>query len=249
METYTIDELAAATGVPSRTVRHYQSERVLPPPTRRGRTAVYGDEHLERLRLIARLQERGLSLRAIRDALSEVGRGALSLEDWLGISDQLRRPWGDDGPAVVGIDDLQRRLTDHPGVDVDLLVEVGLARRPEGDPPSCLVPSPALLDMALTLDAAGVDVRTSAGAATLLQRRLRGAADDLVDYFIEHAGRGFARSLRAEDLTPALEALRPLSAEAVRLLYAREVDRAVRQRMADLGAVIGRRRAAVAREG
>lgn len=230
MPTYTIDELAAATGVPSRTIRHYQSEKVLPPPQRSGRTAVYASEHLQRLQLIAKLQDRGLSLRAIRDALGEVERGGLSLEDWLGLSHELRRPWVDEGPAILLVDDLSRRLAGHPDVRIETLVDVGLVRPPEGDPRSCLVPSPALLDIALSLDAAGVDVRVSAGAVALLQPRLRGAADDLVDYFIEHAGEGFARSLRPHDMTPALDALRQLSAEAVRLLYAQQVERVLWER-------------------
>ena len=76
---YTIDELAHAAGLPSRTVRHYQSEGTLPPPRRAGRVAFYGPQHLERLRLIGRLQDRGLRLDAIRDALREVERGHLSL--------------------------------------------------------------------------------------------------------------------------------------------------------------------------
>ena len=242
MSTYTIDELAAASGVPSRTIRHYQSERVLPPPQRRGRTAVYTQEHRERLRLIGQLQGRGLSLRAIRDALDEVERGRLSLEDWLGLTDELRRPWAEDAPAVVALEHLQRRLTGHPDVDVDTLVTAGLVRPPDGDPPGCLVPSPALLDMALTLDAAGVDVPTSVGAAAVLRHRLQHAADEVVDYFIDHAGDGFASSLRAEDLTQALDALRRLSAEAVRLLYAQQVERALRERISDPGVGIGARR-------
>ncbi|HVM20683.1 MAG TPA: MerR family transcriptional regulator, partial [Egibacteraceae bacterium] len=179
---YTIDELAAATGLPSRTIRHYQSERVLPPPVRHGRTAVYGEEHLTRLALIARLQERGLSLKAIRDALAEVERGDLSLEDWLGISEQLRRPWSEDAPAVVSVDDLERRLAGQPSADLAALIDVGLVRPPDGDPPACVIPSPALLDMSLSLDTAGVDVTTSAGAAAVLQRNLRTAADDVVDH-------------------------------------------------------------------
>jgi DNA-binding transcriptional MerR regulator len=235
MRTYSIDEIAVATGLPSRTIRHYQSEKVLPPPQRRGRTAVYGDEHLQRLKLIAKLQQRGLSLRAIRDALDEVERGGLSLEDWLGLSDELRRPWADDGAAVVPVSQLQQRLEEHPRVDLATLIEVGLARPPEGEPPACVVPSPALLDMALALDAAGVDVPVSAGAVQRLQASLRGAADELVDYFVEHAGEGFAASLRPEDLTPALDALRRLSADAVRLLYAQQVERALRQRFSGLG--------------
>ncbi|MDP6080909.1 MAG: AMP-binding protein, partial [Arenicellales bacterium] len=46
---YTIDELAAETQVPSRTIRFYQSKKALPAPERRGRKAVYTAEHAERL--------------------------------------------------------------------------------------------------------------------------------------------------------------------------------------------------------
>ena len=51
--TYTIDQLAAHTGVPSRTIRFYQSRGALPAPVRRGRKAYYGPTHVERLELIA----------------------------------------------------------------------------------------------------------------------------------------------------------------------------------------------------
>ena len=45
-ESYTIDELAAATAIPSRTIRFYQSSGVLPKPEKRGRVAFYGPAHL-----------------------------------------------------------------------------------------------------------------------------------------------------------------------------------------------------------
>ena len=62
---YTIDELAAATRVPSRTIRFYQQAGALPKPQIRGRVAFYGDEHVERLKLVADLQDRGLRMKAI----------------------------------------------------------------------------------------------------------------------------------------------------------------------------------------
>ena len=66
---YTIDELASESGVPSRTIRFYQSKGTLPPPKRRGRVAYYSAGHLDRLHVISELQDRGLRLDAIRDAL------------------------------------------------------------------------------------------------------------------------------------------------------------------------------------
>jgi MerR HTH family regulatory protein len=57
---YSIDDLAAKSRVPSRTIRFYQSKQLLPKPTLRGRVAVYSDAHLERLKLVEELQDRGL---------------------------------------------------------------------------------------------------------------------------------------------------------------------------------------------
>src|ERR1700736_252629 len=44
---YTIDQLAAVTSVPSRTIRFYQAQGALPRPHRVGRVAHYGPEHVE----------------------------------------------------------------------------------------------------------------------------------------------------------------------------------------------------------
>jgi DNA-binding transcriptional MerR regulator len=229
---YTIDALAAATGVPSRTVRHYQWVGALPPPVRKGRIAVYGEEHLQRLRLIAQLQDRGLHLRAIRDALRQAAHRRLSLEEWLGIGDQLRQPWSEETPLVVGEAELRRRLGDRPAGFVAALVRAGLLRR-QGDrlPPAYLVPSPGLLDIGLKLQDAGLDIETGAEAAALVRHSVRRAAAKLVRHFAKRSGRGFARSRSAGDVGEALTALRSLGAEAVRLIFANEIERALRAAM------------------
>jgi DNA-binding transcriptional MerR regulator len=78
---YTIDELATATRVPSRTIRFYQSEGALPKPTIKGRVAYYGPAHVERLAQITALQDRGLQIKAIRDVLTRAERGEFSLQE------------------------------------------------------------------------------------------------------------------------------------------------------------------------
>jgi DNA-binding transcriptional MerR regulator len=75
--TWTVDELAHDAGIPTSTLRLYQHRRLLPPPERRGRIAVYGPGHRARLDLIAQLQGRGFSLAAIKDLLDawDAGQG------------------------------------------------------------------------------------------------------------------------------------------------------------------------------
>jgi DNA-binding transcriptional MerR regulator len=234
---YTIDELAAATGVPSRTVRHYQWVGALPPPARKGRVALYREEHVQRLRLIAQLQDRGLHLRAIRDALRQAAHRRLSLEEWLGIGEHLRQPWSDETPLVLTEAELRQRLGNRPAGFVATLLRVGLLRR-QGDQlaPAYLVRSPGLLDIGLRLHDAGMDIETGAEAAALLRDSMRRAAVKLVRQFATRSGRGFARSRSAVDVGEALTALRPLGAEAVRLVFAQEIERALRAAM-DKGAI------------
>lgn len=72
-EGWRIDDLARLSGTTVDTVRFYQREGLLPPATRRGRTLVYGPDHLERLERIRELQARHFTLKGIR-ALAEEGR-------------------------------------------------------------------------------------------------------------------------------------------------------------------------------
>lgn len=72
-ERYLIGELAELAGVTPRTIRYYTAEGLLPPPETRGKYARYGPEHLERLRMIARMKEEYLPLAEIRRRLESWG--------------------------------------------------------------------------------------------------------------------------------------------------------------------------------
>lgn len=66
----TIEQLADRVGVPTRTVRYYIAEGLLPGPTSRGKAATYGEEHLLRLRLIRLLAEQHVPIKEIRERLA-----------------------------------------------------------------------------------------------------------------------------------------------------------------------------------
>ena len=83
LRSWSIDELAALVGVPTRTVREYRTLGLIEPPRREGRVGRYDESHRHRLELIARLQERGYSLAAIRDLCAASASGR-SLDDVLG---------------------------------------------------------------------------------------------------------------------------------------------------------------------
>lgn len=75
--TYTMDGLAAASGVPARTLRQWIRMRLLPKPAGRGRAARYGDEHLLRARAVRHLRRAKVSVPKIRARLGGLDEGAL----------------------------------------------------------------------------------------------------------------------------------------------------------------------------
>jgi DNA-binding transcriptional MerR regulator len=228
---YTVDELAFATGVPSRTIRFYQFKRVLPRPARRGRVALYDDRHIERLRLIGELQDRGLSLRAVRHLLREDSQEARLLSGCLGLGEGLEKPWSYDRPRTVGQEELEALVGRRPPGTISSLIDFGVVERVEAGPaPSYRIASPGLLEVTLALLASGIDIETAVRAGDILRRHLGRAARELVDHFSKRAGRGFGRSSVPDEIGAALDALRPIAGEAARLIFARQIERALRQR-------------------
>ncbi|HMJ52285.1 MAG TPA: MerR family transcriptional regulator [Polyangiaceae bacterium] len=220
---YTIDDLATASHVPSRTIRFYQSRGALMPPEIRGRVAYYGKPHIERLELIAQLQDRGLRIDAIRDLLSSIDRGELDLAEWLGVEQQLQASWADDQPKTVTEEELYRLAGSRRAGLLGELLRVGVIER-HGD--VYLLHSPALLTLALKLESVGIDLETAKEAAAIIRKHMRRTVDDLVDLFMKRAGKGLIES---KDASALFQALRPSGMEAVRILFGREMERALRK--------------------
>ena len=65
MDELTVEELSAQTGISVRNLRFYTTRGLVPPPTKRGRSAVYTREHVARFSLLRDLQAHGLNLAAI----------------------------------------------------------------------------------------------------------------------------------------------------------------------------------------
>jgi DNA-binding transcriptional MerR regulator len=222
-----LEDLADRSGVSPRTIRYYQSEGVLAPPRREGREARYSAGHLERLGLIAELQERGLKLEAIQSLLDRAGKRSSSVNEWLGIDEALRASWTDDQAATMTLAEVHERLGRRPRRLVGTLVDAGLLVRQ--DDGMFLAPSDAMLGLTLRLLDAGVSIEIAVEAAALLRRRLAKAADDLVKLFETETGRSFAGGGSAEEVARALDALRPIAVDASGLILAQELERALRQ--------------------
>ena len=240
---YTIDELAAKTRVPSRTIRFYQSKGALQAPEIRGRVAYYGEAHVERLELIAKLQDRGLRIDAIGDLMKRIDRGELDLADWLGVEAEMQTPWASDQPRTLSESELYDLASSRrPGLLADLARSKIVERRGE----VYLVPSPALLATAMKLEAAGVDLETASRAADVLRKHLGRAVADLIDLFVARVKDG---GLDVNESGKLFETLRGAGPEAVRLLFARAMEKSLRDliasgKMASLSAHAKRKRKA-----
>jgi hypothetical protein len=89
---------------------------------------------------------------------------------------------------------------------------------------SWLIPSPALLDHALRLREAGIDIEVSALIRDLLRRRLARVVSDTVKLLVERTGAGFAGNASPDELATALGALRPIARETSGVILAQEVE-------------------------
>jgi DNA-binding transcriptional MerR regulator len=224
--TFGLETLAARSGLPVRTIRWYQSEGLLPKPEKHGREAVYRSDHLERLQLIVELRDRGLTLNAIRDLVSRE-HPARTVSEWLGIDATLSAPWSDDRPRVVDREELEALTRGRRAGLRAELQDAHFVSPAEGG--TWLVPSPALLDLALQLHDAGIAIELSGKMRDLLRRRLAKGVDDTVKLLVERTGAGFAGRATPPELATAIGALRPIAREVTSLILAQEVERALRQ--------------------
>lgn len=226
-EGYSLAELAEASGVSERTIRYYQNERLLSKPAKKGRHAVYTDQHRDRLAVITELRDRGLTLQNIRDLVASK-LPTRTVSEWLGIDATLSAPWSDDRPTTVTHDELVALVSDIGTASKGLIAELHEARYVELQPGrSWLIPSPALLDHALRLRAAGIDIEVSALIRDLLRRRLARVVSDTVKLLVERTGAGFAGNASPEELETALGALRPIARETSGVILAQEVEAAL----------------------
>lgn len=228
---YTIDELAAKSGVPSRTIRFYQAKGVLPAPKKRGRVAIYDSAHMERLEMVGQLQDKGLRLRAIRDIVGRRDLDTDAISKWLGVGERLGH-LTDDEPKLLTEDELKELLGNPPAGVIARMVRKDILRTEgEGAARRFLVESPALLGIATRLMAAGVELDVVKGLHEILERRLHKAADEVVDFAIKHVGKGFGRGDNPDDIMTLLETIFSDGAggDAIRVIFTREVQRSVQK--------------------
>ncbi len=216
---YRIEDLAHASGTTVRNIRAYADRGLLPRPERRGRTNVYGDEHLARLRQIAGLLDRGYTLASIKELLEawDAGRG---LGGVLGLVAEVQGPWSDEESGQLTRAELAELFggaADESAVEE--AVELGVLERVPGEPDLFLVPSPQQLTVAAELHAAGVPFAAITGQLRQLRLRVEEIAAGLLDFTAEYV---FQRYLdhppsdaEATEAAGLVRRLRPLAQQTM----------------------------------
>jgi DNA-binding transcriptional MerR regulator len=226
---YRIDDLARAAGTTVRNVRVYQDRGLLPPPRREGRTGLYSDAHLARLRLIASLLEKGYTFAHIADFLIAWQRGR-NLTDLLGLEEVLTTPWSDEvddfvtaeelvelfGTEVLDEASLQRSL------DQELIVADGNRFR---------VPSPRLLHAGAELVRAGIPLPVVLGLSEQLKEDMERSAKRLVGAVADHVVLPLTESYDTSlaEVGELINRLKPLAQLAVDAHLAFAMERTIRE--------------------
>jgi DNA-binding transcriptional MerR regulator len=207
----TLDELARLSGMTARNVRAHQERGLLPPPQVRGRVGFYGQDHLDRLRMIAELQAEGLSLAAVRRAMDDVPPGRAGQA--LAVRRSLLDGWDDEQPEVYALEELRGWFGDDLEKILDRAAGMGLVVRLED---GVEVLAPSLLGALRDVAALGVP----AGVVLDVQERLARATDQIAavfaEFVVQHLYRpeGGAPAHDLVELGELVNGMRPLAVRA-----------------------------------
>ncbi|GAA1246030.1 MerR family transcriptional regulator [Pseudonocardia aurantiaca] len=228
----TIDQLSERTGITVRNIRYYAGRGLLPPPQLRGRTGLYGPDHLARLELVSELSALGFTLSAIESHLERlppsVGAAELTLQR------VLLTPWVPEEIEELDRAELDRRagrsLTTD---DVDALERLG-AISPMSEGRVQLHGSGALSSALAVIDS-GLPSDVWRRAHELIQLHTAALADDLMAMFQDEVLQPYRdRGRRADErmrLARAMSQLKPVTVHGVATAFGRAVNRAIRERM------------------
>jgi len=228
---YRVEELAASAGVSVDTIRYYQRMELLPRPDREGRVAWYGDEHLERLKQVQQLQQRGFNLAMIGRILS--GSAAASEQ---ALAAALAGPLPGEPAERLTREDLAERT----GVSTTLLEVVereGLLVPRSDDPDAPYTAADVeAVRAGLALLEAGVPLSELLALAREHDAAMRALADRAVDLFARYVvdpirGGTESDAEAAQRMVAALQSMLPAASAVVSHHIGRRLVAAARERI------------------
>jgi DNA-binding transcriptional MerR regulator len=224
-EQLTIDDLAATTGVSSRSIRYYQTRGLLPAPRVKGRQGFYDERHVERLALINELQEEGLNLQAIGWLLG--GGGGVDSDELRRLKRAVLDGWVSDVPVAISAKDLAKAMalrewqeeTAERAVRLKLLERVAPPEGEEDGEGSYRILLPSVLAAGGELADMGLPVDRMLDVLEVMREHAEAVAESYVQIFDEAVlapwdARGRPDGEWAQ-ITKAVDRIRPLAGEAL----------------------------------
>lgn len=233
-EFLTIDQLAERTGITVRNIRYYAGRGLLPPPQLRGRTGLYGPDHVARLELVSELSALGFTLSAIENHLERLPPDAGHEE--LALQRALLTPWVPEEIEEIDRAELERRagrsLSD---ADLDALESLGAVTALDGE--RVQLHGSGSLASALAAIDSGLPTDVWRRAHALIEKHTTALAEDLMTMFQAEVLQPYRdRGRPAHErhrLAAALSQLKPVTVLGVVTAFGRAVNRTIRERISD----------------
>jgi DNA-binding transcriptional MerR regulator len=215
-ELFTIEQLAARTGLSVRNIRSHVTRALLPPPHLKGRTGYYGPEHVARLQLITGLQQQGFNLAAINKLVS--GPAGPTADETVAFYRTALGPWLTERPEIWHEAELAAQFGLAP--DPELLQRLSrlgvLERLADG---RVEVRNPAIIRVGVQLVGLGYGIDDLVGVLRVLMQHSRSVADAFVQMFLDVQWKDYVEAgmppERLPELQDLIEQLQPLASQAV----------------------------------
>jgi DNA-binding transcriptional MerR regulator len=216
----------------ARNIRAHQSRGLLPPPTLRGRTGYYNEDHIARVELIQELQKDGYSLDLIQRLLKAGGGSTAEVRRF---TQALHRPFNDERPGVIAAEELQRRFKSLDPEPLERAQELGLLRD-LGDGQFQEL-APAVLRGGEVFAEVGVSVEEGLEVAAEVRQHTEAIATTFLRLFVDKIWRPFEEAglpeERLAEMRDAVERLRPIASDAVVTLFQLAMSEAAERRLGE----------------
>src|SRR3954447_2576122 len=216
-DSFPIEELARRTGMTVRTLRAYQSRKLLPAPEVRARMGYYSGRHVSRVELVKDLQAEGFKLDTIARMLDNTGDSDAEI---LQFSRTVKSLFGESEPQIVNLEDLRERFPNSEN-EVELVnraEKLGLLRKLDDNTYEELAPR-VLSAGQDAMSSLNVDARRALKLVEQLRRHAEGVAKLYLELYLEAVWKPFADAGQPDEDWPAvqtaLERLRGIAEEAL----------------------------------